>query len=131
VEERERERQRQREGAAACYFFFVVLLTFTALQASDRTYTSYIAYAKEYSNAISLLRYLRKKVDFSRINVDVQELYHTIGLPLSRMGEYGVIFACLFDDLDDRARKSLVSAIKLLDTLYRKSRAKAMPKIYS
>jgi hypothetical protein len=60
----------------------------------------------------------------------VAEMYSTLGLPLSRLGQYGIELAGVFDALDGRGRKSLSSAMKIIYGLSQKCSARAMQSVY-
>ncbi len=101
-------------------------------QASSRAAAVYMTYAKDYAAAAQSLRFaLSNGLDLSPSFFSSHQIFALLSQPFMRLGEYGVMLAPIVDDLDERGKKKIVSAMRSLDQLFRKCRAVAMPTLYS
>ena len=88
----------------------------------------HIAYAKEYPNIIRVVHsFLQKGIDLNFSNFGLDDLYNTLSLPLTMLGEYGMKIAPFLEDLDDQAKKCAISAMKSIESLFWKCRMKSTP----
>jgi hypothetical protein len=59
-------------------------------------------------------------------DVNIHKIMEFLGLPMTRLGQYGMELAPIYGDLDAHSRKILISSLKTIDSLFQKCSAKAM-----
>ena len=88
-------------------------------------------FSKDYSKSVLLIHsYQMKGLGFEKVEVDIQQVYSHLSLPLTRLGEYGMIIAPIFVDLDDQAKRTTKLTMKMLEKMHRKCQLNALTRIY-
>jgi hypothetical protein len=75
-------------------------------------------------SAISSLR--KRGVTF----IDLHYISSVLGLPLTRLGDYAIELADIFDELDSQTKRNLHVAMKSLEKLFKKCHSGAILKLF-
>lgn len=98
---------------------------------SDRTSSFYLLYSKDYGVAVHAIRSLQRKgLKSSFPQFTLREMYGALAHPLTRLSDYGIQFAAVYEDLDETSQKTMISAVKTCHRLLQKCHANMLASVY-